>query len=116
LWSCLQCVTCSVRCPNGIDVARIFEALRRLALESGMASRTDILDLDAAMIHSISRWGRLYELGAIMRYRLSKGGLFNGIPMAFNMLRKRRIGIFPHAIAQRKHLASMIRKTVKKSR
>lgn len=116
LWSCLQCVTCSIRCPNGIDVTRIFEALRRLALGSGLASRTDIRDLDAAMIDSISRYGRLFELGAIMRYRVTHRGLFKGIPMAVDMLRKRRIGLFPHAISGRKRLASAIRNVVKNNR
>ncbi|MFX1511553.1 MAG: 4Fe-4S dicluster domain-containing protein [Promethearchaeota archaeon] len=28
VWSCASCLTCSVRCPKGIDVARIIEAVR----------------------------------------------------------------------------------------
>lgn len=114
LWSCLQCFTCSARCPNGIDIARIIEALRRLALETGMASRIDIRDLDAAMIDSVARYGRIWELGVVMRYRLSHRALFKNIPMAFDMVRKRRIGFFPHAIKQRKRVGFTIRKTVKK--
>jgi len=30
IWLCASCLTCSVRCPRGIDIARIFEALRLL--------------------------------------------------------------------------------------
>jgi len=31
VWLCASCLTCSVRCPRGIDIAAIFEALRLLA-------------------------------------------------------------------------------------
>ena len=30
IWLCASCLTCSVRCPRGVDIARIFEALRLL--------------------------------------------------------------------------------------
>ncbi len=28
IWICASCITCSVRCPKGIDLARVMEALR----------------------------------------------------------------------------------------
>ena len=31
-WLCAACFTCDVRCPHGIDISRIMEALRLLAL------------------------------------------------------------------------------------
>jgi heterodisulfide reductase subunit C len=30
VWLCASCLTCSVRCPRGVDIAAIFEALRLL--------------------------------------------------------------------------------------
>ena len=35
IWICASCYTCSVRCPNNIDIAKIMDALRSLALRSG---------------------------------------------------------------------------------
>ena len=35
VWMCLSCETCSARCPMGIDVAAVIDALRKLALEQG---------------------------------------------------------------------------------
>jgi heterodisulfide reductase subunit C len=32
IWLCASCLTCSVRCPKGIDIARVMEALRLLTL------------------------------------------------------------------------------------
>ncbi len=36
-WVCAACLACSVRCPKGVDVARIMEALRQLSLRQGIA-------------------------------------------------------------------------------
>jgi len=32
IWICSSCFTCQVRCPRGIDVANVMEALRQLVL------------------------------------------------------------------------------------
>ncbi len=31
-WVCASCHTCTVRCPRGIDIARVMEALRQIVL------------------------------------------------------------------------------------
>ena len=33
IWFCASCMTCMARCPKGVDLARVMEALRKLALE-----------------------------------------------------------------------------------
>ena len=32
IWVCASCVTCSVRCPRGVDIAKVMEALRQMVL------------------------------------------------------------------------------------
>jgi len=32
IWVCSSCLQCSVRCPRGIDIARLMEAFRALRL------------------------------------------------------------------------------------
>ena len=32
IWMCASCVTCAVRCPKGVDLSKIMEALRQLSL------------------------------------------------------------------------------------
>ena len=36
IWLCASCVTCSVRCPRGVDLARVMEALRLLTLRKNI--------------------------------------------------------------------------------
>lgn len=115
-WTCLQCAACSIRCPNGIDIAHIFTALRQLSVRSGIPARTDIHDFDTLMIDSIARHGRMYELGTVMRYRLKRGEYLKHCHMGIGMVKKRRIGLFPHNAADRKGIRSIIKRTVKHGR
>ncbi|HAF70546.1 TPA: heterodisulfide reductase [Candidatus Acetothermia bacterium] len=34
-WVCASCLACQVRCPKGVDIARVMEALRLLSLRRG---------------------------------------------------------------------------------
>jgi len=46
---CASCHTCSVRCPRGIDVARVFEAVRLLELRANK-DKIRIRDLDPDLV------------------------------------------------------------------
>jgi len=35
IWVCTACLTCTARCPRGIDIARLMEALRAINLRKG---------------------------------------------------------------------------------
>ena len=35
IWTCASCMTCLSRCPKGVDVPRVMEALRQMAMDRG---------------------------------------------------------------------------------
>ena len=43
IWMCVSCLTCNSRCPKGIKIAEVFEALRKAALGGGQ--RNDHLEI-----------------------------------------------------------------------
>jgi heterodisulfide reductase subunit C len=36
LWFCASCYTCTVRCPRGLDLSRVAEALRQIVLRQAV--------------------------------------------------------------------------------
>jgi heterodisulfide reductase subunit C len=36
IWLCASCLTCSVRCPRGLDLAKVMEALRLISLRENV--------------------------------------------------------------------------------
>lgn len=110
IWTCLQCTTCSVRCPNDIDVARIFSALRKMSVREGRAAEKDTWRFDEIFLESVQRHGRLNELEAILRYKIDKKDLFSDTKMGVGMVKKGRIGLLPHNIKDRKGMKEIFRK------
>ncbi|MCX8174196.1 MAG: 4Fe-4S dicluster domain-containing protein [Thermoplasmata archaeon] len=44
-WVCASCYTCDVRCPKGIDIAKVMEALRQIKLRKNL-NYVDIKKID----------------------------------------------------------------------
>lgn len=44
IWLCASCLTCSIRCPRGIDLARVMEALRLIILRKNI-SHVDLSEI-----------------------------------------------------------------------
>ena len=45
-WICASCESCSARCPRGVDIARVMEALRQIVLRRN-EDRVDLNTIDA---------------------------------------------------------------------
>ena len=96
IWACVQCSTCSARCPNGIDVAAVIEALRVVSHEEGKDKEERTWLFDTVMTESIGAYGRVYELGVAVRFNRLTGGIMKNRRMAAAMVRKGRLSLLPH--------------------
>jgi heterodisulfide reductase subunit B len=61
---CAACETCSTRCPQGIDIARIMDVLEIMAAEQGIPSKAPSVPMFYASANrGINYFGRMWELG-----------------------------------------------------
>ncbi len=95
IWICLTCETCTARCPNGCDPARIMDALREL--EPASASRR-IKAFHQAFLDQIKRYGRLYEVGLVVQYKLHTGTLLQDVAATPGMFRRGKLNLLPHRV------------------
>ncbi len=96
IWVCVFCQTCSVRCPREIDITRIMESLRMLAL----AEETKPAVKEVKLFHRIflnitQRFGRVYELGIGVLYNLESGHLLANVANLPAMLSKGKLKLLP---------------------
>jgi heterodisulfide reductase subunit C len=110
IWTCLQCITCSVRCPNDIDIAHVFDTLRKKAVKEGKEAEKDTWLFDSLFLDSVRKHGRLHEIEAILRYKIKKKNFFEDAKMGMGMFLKGRMGILPHNIRDRAGLKEMFKK------
>ncbi len=110
IWMCLQCMTCSVRCPNNIDIAHVINTLRKVSVKLSMEAQKDRWLFDNLFLDSVKTHGRLYELETIMKYKMAKKDILSDTKMGIDMLLKGRMGILPHSIKDRKMLRAIFKK------
>jgi len=51
-WVCASCLSCTVRCPRGIDLARVMEAIRLLKLRDNI-DYVKLSDIDKEIIEEL---------------------------------------------------------------
>lgn len=110
-WFCVSCQTCSVRCPESIDIAKIMNTLRKLNLEKDIPKPKKIITFNKIFLKSIMNYGRIYELGLVLKYNLISGQPFKDVTFAPAIFLKRKILIFPHRLKEISFIRTLIRKS-----
>jgi len=64
IWVCASCLTCATRCPKGVDLPRLMEALRQIALRQGITK----LDLNALPPELLREVPQLAIVGGFRKY------------------------------------------------
>ena len=64
IWFCAACQTCYARCPKGVDLSRIMEALREIALQRG----GDHLDIAAIRPEELAEFPQQAFIGGFRKY------------------------------------------------
>jgi len=79
-WLCAACETCTTRCPKEVDIAKIMDTVRILALKEGYASKEpDVVKFNEIFLNSIEKNGRLQETQLAMAYNLKTWQFFKDI-------------------------------------
>jgi len=110
-WLCVGCETCTTRCPNGIDVARVMDFL---ALESQARGITpgvpEVALFSEIFLRNVNLLGRTYELGLMAEMNLRSGRPLKDLAMGLEMIRKRKIKLLPEYVRRPKDVRATPKK------
>lgn len=96
IWICASCYACSVRCPNGIDIAKIMDTLREIALRSGTKpGEKEIPVFHSVFLDTIKSKGRIHELSLILQFKMKTRDFFKDASLGWKMYRKGKIKLLP---------------------
>ncbi len=94
IWLCASCETCITRCPNEVDIARMMDALREMAIETGTgAKEKNILKFHESFLSNIKMGGRINEPTMMVQYKLKSGDLFSDMGMGISMFLKGKLAL-----------------------
>jgi heterodisulfide reductase subunit C2 len=110
IWLCAGCETCGTRCPNQIDIARVMDALRRMALAAGAS----IAEPDAVKFHKlflgvVQNMGRMHEATLLIAYKLWTLRLMADMDSGAVMLVKGKVPLLPKLIKGRQQVRQIFK-------
>jgi heterodisulfide reductase subunit B len=101
-WLCASCQTCTTRCPQGIDVARVMDFLTSEARRRGIQAKVpDVALFHKVFLRDVDLLGRAYELGLMAEMNLRTGRPFKDIDLGLEMFRHGKIRVIPEFVRHR---------------
>ena len=101
VWICASCETCSSRCPRGVDIASLMDAIRREALLQNRVTDKKVAAFNKAFLSGVKRFGRTYEAGLLLQYNTATGQYLKDAELGLPMFLRGKVGILPEKIKGR---------------
>ena len=102
-WLCASCQTCTTRCPQGIDIARVMDFIVSEALAKGIKPQVpDVAIFNKVFLRDVDILGRSYELGLIAEMKLRTRQPFKDLDLGLEMFKHRKISLLPSIVRRRR--------------
>jgi heterodisulfide reductase subunit C len=113
MWFCLTCAACSGRCPREIDIPRVMEAVRHLAIEENVYPDSpkvkQIRKFHEIFLDMVKRYGRNYELRMMAEFNIRTRNLFKDMHLAPKALMKGKIPVGHKQVKSAKAIQRMFK-------
>lgn len=111
IWLCASCHTCKARCPNGIDIAAVNDALKaRIFSRNLSAALPAVAQFHHEFLSSIEKNGRVHELGMMVSYKLKTRDFLQDVPLGLKMLAKGKFKLLPHRLRGQKEIRALFQR------
>ncbi len=112
IWLCVSCETCITRCPNEVDIARMMDALREMAIADGIgAAEKNVLKFHESFLSCIKMRGRINEPLLIAQYKLKSGDLFSDLDAGLDMFLKGKLSLLSPGTKDMRTVRNIFKKT-----
>ena len=99
-WLCASCQTCTTRCPQGIDIARIMDFLVGEAMAKGIEPKVpEVAIFNKVFLRDVDILGRSYELGLMLEMNLRTKKPFKDIDLGLDMIKHGKINFLPSYVS-----------------
>jgi heterodisulfide reductase subunit B len=107
-WLCASCQTCTTRCPQGIDIAKVMDFIVSEAMKKGIEPLVpEVALFNKVFLRDVDILGRSYELGLMAELNLRSRGLFKDMDLGLEMFKHRKLKLLPEIVRRRKHKTSI---------
>jgi heterodisulfide reductase subunit C len=109
IWVCVYCHTCSVRCPLEIEIDKVMETLRLVAVaEKRPTAQKNIALFHSLFLSGIKHTGRIFELALGGIFNLRSRQPFLNVGRAPSLFWKGKLPLLPARVKGTKEISSII--------
>ncbi len=117
VWLCTGCETCGVRCPNGISVAEVMDAVREMARVENIAAPGDRTPVFHRMfLNDLRSRGRISESLLMAKYKIRTGQLFSDLDLGLKLFLKGKLPLIPRGIKGKQGIRRIFERAEEKAR
>jgi len=96
IWLCSSCQTCTTRCPQEVEIAKVMDTVKMIAVAEGIKPPvSSVHTFNKAALRNIKWFGRMYELGMIGDLKLRTFEFFKDMGLGMKMFLKGKLKIIP---------------------
>ena len=96
MWLCASCETCTTRCPQEVDVAKVMDAVKIIAMQRGIKPTIpQVAAFNKAVLSNIKMCGRMFEVGMIVAFKLRTLDFFKDMGLGMKMFKKGKLKLIP---------------------
>ena len=112
IWLCAACETCGARCPNDIDIAKVMDAFKQMAIREGVRGKEKKIPvMHQVFLSGIQKRGRMHELSLMRDMRIRTGGYFKDWQLGLKMFKLGKLSIFPESVKNKKEVRRIFKKS-----
>ena len=105
IWLCASCETCGTRCPNEIDIARVMDGLRQLALiEGATIAEPSSTKFHKLFLFVVQNMGRMHEASVLLAHKLWTFNLLTDMDSGVMMFIKGKVPLMPKPVKRRSEI------------
>ncbi|MFZ5649323.1 MAG: 4Fe-4S dicluster domain-containing protein [Bacillota bacterium] len=117
IWICTACETCGARCPNGISIAAVMDAVRETAHAENVAIAGDsTLAFHRLFLGDIKSRGRISESLLMAKFKLKTGRIFSDMDLGLKLFLRGKLPLIPKGIKEKQRVRKMFDSSEEKIR
>ena len=116
---CVQCLTCTGRCPRNIDIAGIFEDLKTIATAQERNVPEHVKTFNKAFMNAVARFGRLpefYDMATFYVGTMNPKFALADMSVVPPLLTRHKLKILPRRAKGTAEVSHIYKKTMEKAR
>lgn len=117
IWLCTGCETCGARCPNGISISEVMDAVREMTQAENIVApgeRTPIFH--RMFLDDLKSRGRISETFLMAKYKIRTAQLFSDLDLGLKLFLKGKLPLAPKGIKGKKSVQKLFERAQEKTR